>query len=88
MRVEKVYLTGTHPNAFRAGEPAEVMGVKMCTPFNDRGLISMPLEPRICYHIIFSDGAEDFIPKSDVDHGVWKFSTLSELIRYGAPEVE
>ena len=83
MKVEKIYITGTHPDAFRAGEPAEIIGVKMCTPSSD-SLIDT-YKRRICYHILFSDGQEDYVPITDK---CWEISTFSDLIRLGAPEVE
>ncbi len=51
---EKLFLVGTHRYSFRAGTPAEVIGVNMSTPENK--------EPRPCFVIRFADGEEDMTP--------------------------
>ena len=91
MKAEKLYLVGVHMHSFRVGTPAEVVGVKMCIPttpsFLPFGSVPVPLLARVCYHIQFDDGREDFVPKTEVDDGKWEFITLEEIIRKGIPEV-
>jgi hypothetical protein len=64
--LQKAFLVGTHRMAYRAGQPAEILGVQFVTP--------MPHEPRPCYHVRFEDGKEDFIPLSETHH----FEVISE----------
>ena len=56
---EKVYLVGTHHYCFRAGEPAEVIGVIMGKPSADA-------EPRLAYEVEYSDGITDLVPVSEI----------------------
>lgn len=53
MDAGRVLCVGTHSYSFRAGEPAEVIGVVMAAP-GDR-------ERRPCFRIRFDDGKEDFV---------------------------
>ena len=53
MEGKKLYLVGTHRDSFRAGEPAEVIGVEM---------IESDSEPDHCFKLRFEDGAESFTP--------------------------
>jgi len=73
----KAFLVGTHRYLFRAGEPAEIIGVKFVTPKN--------AGPRPCYHIRFKDGKRDLVPISESPH----FKIISnEDVRLGKiPEV-
>jgi hypothetical protein len=92
MKAEKLYLVGVHMHSFRAGTPSEVIGVKMCTPTTPSfipfgGGVSVPLLARVCYHIRFDDGKEDYVAKTEVDDGRWKFMTLDEIMRNGVPEI-
>ena len=58
--IKKAYLVGTHRYSFRAGEPAEILGVMFVTPPEN--------EIRACYHIRFDDGRDDFVPLSETHH--------------------
>ncbi len=53
--VEKLFLVGTHRYSFKAGKPAEIVGVAMITPDGSD-------EPRPCFKIRFKDGTGDFVP--------------------------
>ena len=53
-RKEKLFIVGTHPCSFKAGTPAEVVGVVMSTPEG--------LEPRPGFILRFEDGTEDTLP--------------------------
>jgi hypothetical protein len=66
---ETVYLIDQSDNGFRRHLPAEIIGVKMCTP---KGL-----EPRLCYHLKWSDSMEDFKP---VGEKSYKIITFNELL--------
>jgi hypothetical protein len=53
-RKEKLFVVGTHRYSFRAGTPAEVIGVAMFTPEG--------MEPRPGFILRFEDGTEDTLP--------------------------
>lgn len=74
---QKAYLVGTHRYSFRAGQPAEIIGVQFVTP--------MHAAPRPCYHIQFEDGQQDFVALSECH----RFAIISEYdVRQGRlPEV-
>lgn len=57
--IEDAYLVGINSNSFRAGIPALIVGLK---------ILDIREEKRICYHIRFSDGYEDFTPLIDVEN--------------------
>lgn len=79
MNTEDVYLTGVHRAAFRAGEPAKIIGVKMSRPEFKSG--------RLCYEVRFEDGFIDLVPTSEVESGNYEVSTLRELLFNGIPEI-
>ena len=58
-RKEKVYLVGTHHYCFRAGEPSEIIGVKMGQP-------DEASKPRLVYEVEFSDGVVDEVCVSEI----------------------
>lgn len=66
MKKEKVYLVGTHPYAFRSGQPALVIGLKSITPDGS--------EPRLCYEVQYIDEKIDHVPVEDTT----KYCLLSE----------
>lgn len=86
MKIEKIYLVGVNKNAFRAGEQSLIIGVKMITLYK-QGIVDIPEEPRICYHVQFEDMTEDYVPKSEVDNGNYEIITLNEIIKDGLPEI-
>jgi len=69
MKREIVYLIDQGRNGFRLNEPAEIIGIEMCTP---KGL-----EPRLCYHLKWADSIEDWKP---VDDGIYKILTFTEML--------
>ena len=69
MEREEVYLIDLSGAGFRCGKPAKIIGVEMCTP---KGL-----EPRLCYHLQWSDKVEDFKPLGEV---TYKIVTFAELL--------
>ncbi len=54
---QRTFLVGTHRHSFRAGKPAEILGVVFVTPEGR--------EARACYHVRFEDGQEDHVAVSD-----------------------
>lgn len=57
-QAKKRYIVGIHRYAYRAGEPAEIIGKVMKKP---KGL-----PERECYEIRFDDGKKDFVPLIDM----------------------
>lgn len=55
---QKAFLVGTHRYTFRAGKPAEIIGIVFATPLGHK--------TRPVYRIRFSDGHTDCVPLSDV----------------------
>lgn len=70
MEREIVYLIDNSGNGFRCGIPAQIIGVEMITP---KGL-----SPRLCYHLKWSDGVEDFKPMNE---NGYKILTFTELLK-------
>lgn len=82
MKVNDFFIVGVHRYTFRAGEIAQVIGVKMVTPSN-----GIEYEPRLSYQIRFPDGIIDYVPFTDVDAGNWELVTIEDLINNGVPKV-
>ena len=76
---KKAYLTSTDKIYYRAGIPAEIIGVVFASPFK-----SDPL--RAYYHILFDDGKKHYVLISDD----YKYEIISEDdVRAGnIPEVK
>lgn len=72
MTIEDVYIIGVHPDIFRGKEPRRIIGMKMVTP---EGLWT-----RLCYHVRFEDGKEDYIPVIELENGNIAIVTLKQLI--------
>lgn len=51
---DEAYLVGIHRYSFKCGKPAKIIGVEFVTP--EKG------DPRLCYHIVWADKTEDWIP--------------------------
>ena len=68
MKKEEVYLVNVTDSGYRHGTPARIVGVKMCTPEG--------LKKRLCYHLKWSDGVEDFKPVGEVDYELLTFSDI------------
>jgi len=58
METDKAYYIGTNSHSFRQGEPAEIIGVVTYYP-------DLMGEPRVCFHLRYGDGFEDYSPISD-----------------------
>jgi hypothetical protein len=76
METDKAYYVGTHRYSFKSGDPAEIVGVKMVTPELE--------EQRLCYHIRWSDGCEDFVPVSD---NTYKIIGFNDIVSGNIPDV-
>jgi hypothetical protein len=79
MKTEDVYLIGHHYAVFRGQEPRRVIGLKMVTHYKN-GLIDLPLQPRLCHHVRFEDGQEDYVPVTETQNGNYLIRTLQDLL--------
>lgn len=90
MLVEDIYFIGLHYTYFRCGIPALVIGIKMVTPNATtlqqrvkKGIVVVGMaeyHPRLCYHVRFSDGKEDYFPLEQTD--TYKVLTFDEMIKH------
>jgi len=78
MIIDKVYLVGVHRYSNKAGIPAEIIGVKMIKPSED-------LEPRLCYHIQWSDLCEDWVAVDDAEH--FEIITFTDIVNGNIPKI-
>lgn len=76
MNRNKAYLVGTHRYSYRAGIPAEIIGVNFCC-LNDGTY-------RLCYHLLWDDFSEDWI---SVEEGRYKIITFGDIIKGNIPRV-
>ena len=71
MTREKAYFVGVHRYSNKSGKIAEIIGVEIVTP---KGL-----EPRLCYHIQWSDKTDDWVPVHDkLNYKIISFTDISE----------
>lgn len=75
---DKAYYVGIHRYSFKTGVPAEIIGVEIVKPEPD-------LEPRLCYHIRWSDMTEDWIPVED-SHG-FEIISFQDILNGNIPKV-
>ncbi len=59
MTHKPAYIKGLHPDSFRKGESAEIVGVRYCC---------VSAYWRLCYVVCFSDGVVDYIPFSEANN--------------------
>lgn len=69
IEVKDAYYVGTHQYSFRSEEVAKVVGLN--TIYRD------DLPPRVCFHIVFADGKEDWCPVEDVEN--YRLLTSDEI---------
>lgn len=69
IKIEDAYYVGTHQYSFRSGEVARVVGLK--TVYRD------DFPPRVCFHVIFADGKDDWCPVEDTEN--YKLLTAEEV---------
>jgi len=75
---DKAYLVGIHRYLFKSGVPAEIIGVEMVKPEHD-------LEPRLCYHIMWADKVEDWIPMHDSN--TFKIISFQDILDGNIPKI-
>lgn len=79
LHVEKAFLVGIHRYCFRAGEPSEIIGVKMTRK-------SVVEDFRLCYLIEFYDGTQDYVPVSEVGTH-WKVISFRDIFEGEIPKI-
>ena len=77
MTRDKAYFVGIHRYSNKSGKPAEIIGVEMVTP--------QGLEPRLCYHIEWSDKTEDWVPVHDTSN--YKVISFTDILEGKIPNV-
>ena len=77
MKIEKAFLIGQHLHSFRVGERSEIIGVKIIQP-------DSILEDRLCFEVLFDDGAIDFIPVSSYNNEHYLLTTGKASNKDGA----
>ena len=60
IEIKDAYYVGTHQYSYRMGEVARVVGAS--TIYRDE------LPPRVCFHVVFADGKEDWCPVEDIEN--------------------
>ena len=86
MEKETIYLICYRSGYFRRGKIANVVGMKKITTYTNYSLSTIPNKSKICYHIMFEDGEQDYIDINDIQDNDWHFVTLAELLRVGMPK--
>ncbi len=76
---QKTYMVGVHRYAYKAGEPAEILGLKWVKPDG--------LDWRIAFEVQYFDGKKDFVAYSDVIPGLYKIISDVDLIEERIPPV-
>ena len=74
---DKAYFVGIHRYSNKSGKPAEIIGVEMVTP--------QGLEPRLCYHIQWSDMVEDWVPVCDTSN--YKIISFTDILNGNIPDI-
>ncbi len=68
--VKTALITGLHPNSFKCGQAATIVGLNWVTPDGRT--------PRLCYLALFGDGSTDLICISDAHNcDLYKISASS-----------
>lgn len=75
---DKAYLIGINPYSFRKGEPAEIVGVELLIPEGG-------LKKRLCYHVMWADKGEDWIPVADDEN--YKIISFEDILSGNIPKV-
>lgn len=76
INVDRSYLIGIHRFSYRAGEPAEILGV--CSYHTKKGFVN-------CYHIKYDDKQEDYVNIEDKEN--YKIITREDYLNGNIPEV-
>ena len=75
--MEKCYSVGIHRYCYRAGEPAEIIGIRYQWVKD---------EHRIVYKIRFADGKTDTFPVSEIGK-FWKIISFRDIVNGNIPKV-
>jgi hypothetical protein len=78
MKRDDAYFVGMHRYLFKSGVPAKIIGVEMITP---KGL-----PQRLCYHIRWTDAAEDWVPVED-HNKTYKIISFEDILAGNIPKV-
>lgn len=68
LRLEDAYYVGTSIHSYRSLEPARIVAVKT---------IYVKDRCSVCFHIVFADGKDDWVPVGD--YGSYKILTDKEV---------
>lgn len=77
MITDKAYLVGINRYSFRAGIPAEIMGVDFVTPDNR--------VRRLCFHVRWRDRYEDWVPIEDNSN--YEVISFTDLVNGNIPSL-
>jgi hypothetical protein len=61
MKIKKAFYVGTNDFSYKPGEKGEIIGLKWVRPESD-------LPWRLCYIVLFADGAVDLSPVNDTEN--------------------
>lgn len=75
MNNEKLYLTNTHPDSFRPGQSAEILGTEWVR-IRKTNMRPLELADRLCFRVRYPDGVEDFVAIKNSDN--YKLSSEPE----------
>jgi hypothetical protein len=78
MIIDKAYYVGTHRYSLNAGIPAEIIGVVLATPTG--------LDQRLCYHVRWSDGKEDWTPVHDTK--AYEIISFNDILKGNIPKIK
>jgi len=78
MSIDKAYYVPTYVYALNAGIPAEILGVVLATPSG--------LAQRLCYHVRWADGREDWIPVHDTK--AYEIIGFNDILKGNIPKIK
>ena len=84
MKKEKIYLITYDKKNYRSAEPCEVIGMKRITHYA-KGIIDKETPPIDCYHVVYEDGQQDYVPITSINENDFHFVTLNDMLKYGTP---
>lgn len=76
---QKSYMVGVHRYAYKAGEAAEILGLKWAKLYGH--------DWRLAFEIEFFDGKKELVPYSEVEAGLYKIISDVDLIEERIPPV-
>lgn len=66
---QKSYIVYVHRYGFRAGEPAEILGLKFAKPISVADFNHVEHEWRLAFEVQYFDGVVDYVAYQDVISG-------------------